>query len=121
MREMRIINPTDSDWTTERFILWFGAYGEERHMVWANHLQDALDESIDWLAENAPGYLCNEEVNEAYQEAVNDGMSEEDAFDHSVTDVTTGGNASDHILSYQWGIVAENPTRAQILELQGVS
>jgi hypothetical protein len=121
------INFSDRHWTSNRFILCFGAYGDTRLMVWANHLEDALDECVDWISENAPGLLCNEQVNEAYREWLDENAedpsdpSEDEqnsAYEYSLEDVTTAGNAGDHILSYEWGIVAENPTREQIKELR---
>lgn len=115
-----IINPTDRDWTSSRFVLCFGAYGWTKLAVYANHLEDALDECIDWIAEHAPGLLCNDAVAEAYSEALAEGATEEEAYETSLEDVTTGGNCGDHILSYEWGIVAENPTRAELLTIAGV-
>lgn len=34
---------------TQLFKLWFGAYGTTHVYVWADHLEDALEEAIDWL------------------------------------------------------------------------
>lgn len=42
--------------TTPRFILWFGACGSTYLMVWG-HLEDALEECAEWLADNAPGHI----------------------------------------------------------------
>lgn len=112
------VNPNDKNWTRHRFILWFGAYGSTRLMVWANHLEDALDEAIDWLVENAPGHIVDDQVNEAYNAALAEGKSEEEAIEEAEADTTTGGNAGNHILSYEWGIVAEDPSRADVLEIQ---
>jgi hypothetical protein len=121
------INFSDRHWTSGRFILCFGAYGDTRLMVWANHLEDALDECVDWISENAPGLLCNDMVNEEYARLVKEhtesGLDVEEGdevafWEEATQDVTTAGNAGDHILSYEWGIVAENPTREQINELR---
>lgn len=58
-----IVNPSDrgnhqSRWghDTPRFVLSFGAYGSTHLMVWG-HLEDALEEAADWLADNAPGHI----------------------------------------------------------------
>ncbi len=115
------VNGSDLDWTDHRYILWFGAYGTTRLMVWADHLQDALDVAIDWIAEHAPGLLCNDAVADAYREAIAAGKSEEDAIEDAEIDTSCGGNAGDRILSYEWGILAEDPTRAEILAMQGRS
>jgi hypothetical protein len=116
-RNFRAVNSSDRDWTRQRFVLWFGVCGSTHLLVWANHLEDALDEAIDWLADNAPGLLCDEQVQEAYDRAISEGKSEEDAYTESTVDVTTGGNFCNHIMSWEWGITLENPTRAQLKEL----
>jgi len=113
------VNGSDRSFTSSRFILWFGAYGTTRLMVWADHLQDALDESIDWIAENAPGLLCDDRVAEEYAEARRDGLSEEKAAERAEVDCTIGGNAGHYLPSWEWGIVAENPTREEVLAIQG--
>lgn len=113
------INANDRSWTHHRYILWFGAYGTTRLMVWANSLDDALNECIDWIVDNAPGLLCDEQVEEEYKAALAEGLSEEEAMERAELDTTCGGNCGNHILSYEWGIVAEDPTRAEILALQG--
>ena len=115
---INIVNPSQKEWTSERFILNFGAYGWVRLMVWADNLQDALDECIDWIREYEPSMLCDDEVNEAYQEAINDGKTEEEAIEIAEQDTITGGNFGNRILSYEWGIIAENPSREQIKSIQ---
>jgi hypothetical protein len=111
------INRDDRHWTKNRFILQFGAYGQTSLMVWADNLQEALDESIDWIAENEPGLLCNEQVEEAFKEALAEGKSEEEAWEISEQDTICGGNCGNRILSWEWGILAENPSKAQIKEI----
>lgn len=59
------VNSHDKSWTRHRYILWFGAYGWTRLMVWANSVSDALDEAADWMEENAPGLLDDNTVMEA--------------------------------------------------------
>lgn len=118
-REIIPVNATDADWTRHRYILWFGAYGTTRLMVWANSLDDALDGAIDWLVDNAPGHIVDDQVNEAYEEAIGAGKSEDEAREEAESDTTIGGNAGNHILSHEWGIVKEDPSRADLLELEG--
>lgn len=112
------VNPTDSHWTRHTYILWFGAYGDTKLLLWANSLDDALDEAVDWLAENEPGQLCDNAVFEAYKESLAGGMSEEEAQEWAAQDTTQAGNYGNYILSHEWGIVAEDPDRETILELQ---
>jgi hypothetical protein len=113
--ELHIVNPNEKSWTRHRYILWFGAYGSTRLMIWANSLEDALDEGIDWLEEHEPGLLATEQVNEAYREAIAEGKSEEEAQQEAEVDTTCGGNSGQYLLSWEWGIVSEDPTRQQVL------
>lgn len=127
--EIVLVNPENRDYTRYRgdtvrgncFVLCFGAYGWTRLMVWEDHLEDALDTAVDWLAEHAPGLLCTDAVDEAYTEALASGMSEDEAWDESLIDVTSAGNCGDHILSYEWNISLENPTRAELVAFLGVA
>ena len=112
------VNPSDRDWTRGRYLLWFGSYAPLYLMTWANSLDSALDQSIDWLAENAPGLLCEDEVAEAYADGIKRGLSEEEAIEDAEVDTTIGGNNGLHISSQEWGIVYENPTREQVLQFQ---
>jgi hypothetical protein len=117
--ERKVVAVNTRDDGSQRFILWFGAYGTTYLMVWANHLEDALDECIDWLADNAPGHLVDDQVNEDYAAAIAAGKSEEEAIEEAESDTTSGGNAGHYILSHEWGIVRENPSRADVLEIEG--
>lgn len=116
---INIVNPDDETWTRSRFIMQFGPYGDTLLMVWADHLQDALDESIDWLVEHEPGLLCDGEVANAYCDAIAEGHTRDDAYEISLQDVTIGGNCGNCIASHEWGVRAENPSRADILAIQG--
>lgn len=113
------VNATDADWTRNRYLLAFGAYGWTLLLVWANSLDDALDECVDWIAEKKPGLLCNEQVKGAFEAAKAEGLSDEKAHEQATCDMTSAGNYSDYIASWEWGIVAENPSRADILEILG--
>ena len=114
------INPTDSHWTSNRYILWFGPYRRTEHLVWANNLNEALDISVDYLAENEPGLLVTEEVGKEFARLIEDeGMSNELANETSTMDTTCAGSYGDYLNSWEWGIVSEDPTRELILTLQG--
>ncbi len=117
MSKIEIVNPRDRDWTRHRYILCFGAYGWTKLMVWANSLDSALDEAVDWIVDNAPGLLADEQVAEEYARAIAEGMSEEEALEEAEVDTTCAGNCGNYILSHEWGVVVEDPTRAQVLEL----
>lgn len=111
------INPGDATWTKHRFVLWFGACGGAKLFVNANSLEDALDECVDWIADNAPGLLCDDTVNEAYNEAISAGKSEEEARDEAEADTTCAGNNGHYLLSWEWGLVCEDPSFAELRAL----
>ena len=118
MSDIIAVNSSDRDWTKHRYILCFGAYGWTKLMVWANHLEDALDEAIDYIADNYPGLLCDDTVAEEYNRLVADGMDPDKAHEEATVDNTCGGNCGHYINSWEWGIVAEDPTREEIKQLQ---
>ena len=110
------VNGGDREYTHSRYILWFGACGPTYLMVWGNSLDDAFGEAIDWIVDNAPGLLCDDEVTEEYYRGLNEGLSEEDAIERAEVDTSAGGNCSNRVNSDDWGIWAENPSREEILE-----
>lgn len=115
-----LINPTDRHWTRSRFVLAFGAHGDTLVMVWANHLEDALEEAIDWIVDHAPGLLCDDEVQEEFDRlrAEFPDRSEEDIAEEAEQDTTMfGHNGIHYIHSWEWTIVAENPSRKRVLAL----
>lgn len=110
-RQVVMLNPTDRSFYDGRsFVLWFGAYGPTRLHVYARHLEDALDACVDWIADHAPGLLCDEQVREEYEFARNAGMSEDEAMEHAEIDTTCAGNSGHYLASWEWGIALENPT-----------
>jgi hypothetical protein len=116
-----VVNPTDRYWTKHRYLLHFGAYGWTRLLVWANSLDDALDECVDWIADNEPGLLCDDSVNEEYDRAIADGLDEEAAHDSATVDTTCAGNNGHYLASWEWGIMFEDPTRQQLKALEAES
>jgi hypothetical protein len=114
-RDVILVNPNDRTIWDNRFVLWFGGCGTTHLMVWASDLCSAVDECIDWLADHAPGYLCNESVHEEWERAVADGKSEDEAWDIATAD-TTAGDGGNYINSWEWGLALENPTRKALDE-----
>lgn len=110
------INQDSASFYRHRYILWFGAYGDTRILVWENSLQDALDACLDEIEDRWPGLLCDDAVKEAYDEAIAEGKTQEEAWEISEMDTTTGGNTGLHINSWEWGMIAEDPNRATIKE-----
>lgn len=109
-----IVNPNDRDWTRHRYVLAFGAYGWTRLLIWANSLDDALEEAGDWIEDHAPGLFCDEAVADAYAEARERGLSEEDAQAEAEQDTTSVCSGNHYLPSWEWSIVAEDPSRADI-------
>jgi hypothetical protein len=110
------VNGGDRDWTRHRWILWFGACAPTLLMVWANDLDAALDEATEWLAEHAPGLLADKEVRERYRGALSEGLLEEAAFADATGDVTCADGH--YVNSWEWGVIAQDPTRAEIAALK---
>lgn len=105
------------DRSQKAFVLAFDAYGSTRILAYADHLEGALDECVDWIAENKPGLLMDEAVSDAYLEARGEGMSEEKAQEEAEVDMTCAGNACPYLASWEWAIVGEDLTPAQISEV----
>jgi hypothetical protein len=112
-----LVNADDHYLWKHTYVLAFGAYGDTILMAYANSLDNALDECIDWLAERAPGHIIDAQVEEAYHQARNEGLSEEEAQERAEEDTTVGGNYGQHIISAEWSIVAEDPTEEQLAEI----
>lgn len=110
-REVILVNPSDRDWTQGRWIFEFGAYGTTRLMVWGNGVDSAMSEAVDWLAENAPGRLYDNEVSEALAK----GELEEDA----TADMFQSGNYGNWVASWECAQGPVNPTRAELREYLG--
>lgn len=109
-----LVNPHDRDWTSQRFVLWFGQCGPTYLMVWGNSLEACLHEAIDWLADHAPGLLADEQVREEYDRQIAYGMCESRAMEFAEVDTTCGGNAGNYVMSDDWGIALDNPDRATL-------
>lgn len=127
-RKVTLVNPTSKLWREglnrdKAYILWFGTCGPTRLLVYAKSLEDALDECVGWLEDQAPGVFADDIVHEEYQRAFHAarayGVSEEtasqQAMDQAVTDMTIcdGGH---YIPSDEWGLIGEDLTPKQIAD-----
>jgi hypothetical protein len=126
-----ILNPSDRDWKRHRYVLWFGACGSTRIMVWANGLEDALEECAAYLADHAPGHIMAEwsdEHEKLIAEVCEErGVAFPDGFqalkDDAKWEICTAAEAdltrteSGFITSYEWGIYAEDPERGEVCEM----
>jgi hypothetical protein len=120
VRNVIPVNGVERQWAKNRYIFWFGAAGPIYLMAWGRGMEDALEACVDWLEDNAPGIFCDEMMKEEYDRAIAEGKTEEEATEAAEIDVTVFGHSGYHgILSDEWGICMENPTRAEVLEFQG--
>ncbi len=118
--KIHIANPTERPEgkyrRNARFLFSFGAYGSTHVLVYGRSLDDALDEAIDWLVDNAPGHLMDDQVAEAYQEAIARGLGEDEAIEEAEMDMTCGGNSCHYIDSWEWWV--SEVTRADLMSTE---
>lgn len=118
-----------------RYVLWFGApFAAEKLLVhtWrSDGFQNALEEAVDWIVDNRPGLLADDEVREEYDRLKKEKVAElgrelddEEEYelqDEAAVDTTMFGHNGLHwINSDEWGIVAENPNDDELLEIAGL-
>ena len=113
----QVINGWNKHFCKTRFVLAFGAYGNVVLMTYSPHLEDALDECIDWIAEHAKGLLCDDAVNETYNRLIAEGKDAETAYQEATVDTTSGGNCGNYLNSWEVQILAENPDRRTLKEI----
>ena len=118
-KRLIFLNPGSKDYTKHRYVLWFDAHAPTYFVVWADSLQDAVDEVADeWMEKNAPGWFQDEQIEESFKEGIEEGLSEEDAQEQATADMSPVGGYGRYISSEDWGVEAEDPSREQILELE---
>jgi len=97
-------NPSDREYSRRSFILWFGCSGTTLVLVYADSLEDAVEEAAEYCAgQGWVGLVIPHED----PDPVGDGS---DPFECEGLMHTESGWVS----SYEWGIFAEDPTPAQI-------
>ncbi len=90
MRKLTIVNPTDRGQgrcRSQGWILQFG-WDPTEVLVYADHLEEALEIAVDWLVDNAPGRLSTDYVNEEYKRLIAEGKSVEEAQQEAEMDMT---------------------------------
>jgi hypothetical protein len=102
-----LVNPLEYEnrMRTQLFAMHFGAYGTTRLLLWADHLETALELAAEWLAQYAPGHISTEEhigqlVKEVQEEEP--GISDEDAYEKATADLTY--TESGYLTSYEWTV-----------------
>lgn len=101
-------------------------------VIYAGSLDNAIDEMIDWVAENHPDELVDDQVNEAFRTALEaneiDPDSDLDWDDDDVqaaqqeaeADTTQGGNNAHYINSDDWSIVSDGASHSDLVEIAKV-
>ena len=119
-----------------RYVLWFGAgYGPATNiLVYADSLENALEGAAQEIAERWPGLFTEPDYQDTFEDLIGEGELPSDfVFDPSGLygriDEETYGKIRDHaeadltytesgwIASWEWGIVAEDPSREQLLAI----
>ena len=116
----RVLNGWNKYFYNQRFVLAFGAYGNVVFLVYADNLDDGLDECIDWIADEkngVKGLLCDEHVNSEYNRLIAEGKDEETAYTEATVDTISGGNCGNHLNGWEVQILAENPNRRTLKEI----
>lgn len=124
---IRVANPSDKGFWKHTFVFAFGAYGWTKVLAYGDSMDSALDEAADWVEENAPGHMADDEVNEEYKRLIdearnnNQDIEDEDVIEQirseAEVDTLQAGNASHYFHSWEVNVVAENPTREELIEL----
>lgn len=124
-RQIWLANPDNRAFCDTRWVLWFGAYADTYVMVWEDSLEDALETAADFLANHGfSGHFVD--MTDAYQDAARDlGLDWPSDDEHVVCKVVDAAEAdltyteSGFIPSWEWGYLAENPTRDDLLNFIG--
>lgn len=113
-RKINVANPTDKSWQKSSFLFWFGACAPTFVLAYGRGIEDALEEAADCLEEIAPGHFCQNQVGEDYEVAISEGKTHEEAVEEAESDTTCldGGR---YLMSYEWGIVFENPSPKELV------
>lgn len=124
--KIHVANPNDKAFYSHSFVLWFGAYGWTRVLVYASDLESALEEAAGYLADNYPGLIMkhdSEELKDLYKEACEElgapypptEENWEKVDEKALIDLTY--TESGCIPSWEWGISAEDPTKEDLIEM----
>lgn len=122
------INASDRTFSRNTFVLWFGQFGNVHAVIYADGIEDALEEGMEYIADERPGLLCNESVREEYQRLHRefvaehgrepaDGSRDEDHLREEAEADTTMDGQGNYISSDEWGIDTENPDPEVLREL----
>lgn len=105
-----VANPSDHNWIDGLWALTFGASGSEHVLVWADSVEDALEEAAEWLKDTGKiGYFVpDDEMRERYDEALaKAGGDEEKATEVAEQDLTL--TEAGYIPSHEWFVDEASP------------
>lgn len=132
-----VVNPSDRDYQSHRFVLSFGAYGTTHLLVWGN-LDDALETAAEWLCEHAPGNVMlkghGKDKRDPYLDELMAETCTELGLEWPVPDDIDGGSdamqpywdaeqqayadltecESCYLISYEWCITLADPSRDEL-------
>jgi hypothetical protein len=118
-RSILVAQPHQKEWLgsrwgshgrVERYVLWFGAYGQQYVLCYSHSLEDALEQAAEALyGAGMLGYFAEPEM--------------EDGSTHDCPDAAEGFpctcdltyTESGYIPGWEWGIALEAPTREQLI------
>ena len=116
---------------TQRFVLWFGACAPTQVLVYADNLEDALEDAAQEIDDRGwKGLFTEPDYEDAFRDLQRDGkipagITMEDirtcdkyselvlqAAEEDLTYTESG-----YIASWEWGVVAEDPSREELLKI----
>ena len=118
------LSPISKYGNEHRYLLWFGCVGTTHVLVQAFSLDDALEEAATALkAMGYEGYFTEPEYSQeflAYMRSPRPFGEEtprriQDLQEEAEADLTY--TESGWLVSYEWGISAEDPTKEQLIEM----
>lgn len=129
MSKITAINSYAKGYTHNRYLIGLGAYGWTILLVYANNLEDAIEECADWCHDNAPGLFCDDQVAEEYNRCIAASKMnadyaeradeyESEAYEQSTTD-TIACDGGHYFLSWEVHLISENPSRLELLAITG--
>ncbi len=86
----------------EALLVEIGAVGTFRFISFARSFEDALENAADYLLEAGQvGYFATESVNEEYNDLIQSGMSEEEAYEQATVDTLPALSGNHYLNSWE--------------------
>lgn len=117
-----------------RYILWFGVYADTRVLVYADSLESALEDAAQELREQGwIGLFTEPDYADALEDLQKEGKIPQDVTWEEISACGVIDEVSEKVLSradadltytesgwiasWEWGIVAEDPSREELLDI----